>query len=255
MYLVAIAELGGELSSSRLGSLATDLGTTAYELRLALNAGLPAVVLITDNETQAKTAAATITRHEHIPTICDRNRVLPAGHMTTLRDFELTRSALIADRTSKESCPYDAFTVLLRATHRSQQESVEQIQERQFRPGMALMTGGLVLSKKTTKEVTTTTTTREQVLYLFRRGEEHPWILRERFANYAALGSAMGPSSFENFTKAIAELRKLAQGALYDERLVNSRSIRGLGDGSLATDLLAYLLAHYLIHRTHGANQ
>lgn len=252
MHLVAIVELGCELSKTELGSLAADIGTTGYELRLLLNAGLPAVVLVTADEAQAKAVATIVSRHGHTPALCCRSRVLPSAHMTTLRDFELTCAALIADRTSKESCPYNDFSVLLRATHRTQHESTEQLAERKFQPGMALATGGLILSKKVTKEVTTTTTLREQVLYLFRRGEQHPWILRERFANYAALGSAMGPASFENFTKTIAELRTRSPNAIYDERLVKTVPIRGLGEGSSATDLLAYLLAEHLLKRDLG---
>lgn len=61
MYAVAIAELAQ--SPGPLGALATQLamqlGTTRYELELALNAGLPAVVLLTvDAEAAAKASRA-----------------------------------------------------------------------------------------------------------------------------------------------------------------------------------------------------
>jgi hypothetical protein len=110
---------------------------------------------------------------------------------------------------------------------------------------MAVATGGLVLSKTVTKEVATTTSTRDQVAYLFRRGSAHPFILRERGTNYATLGARMARSSFENFTTTIARLRELAPHAAYDERLMNSRPIRGIGDGSDAVDILAYLIAEH----------
>ena len=45
MYVVAIAELSA--SGGALGELATELGTTLYELKLTLNAGLPAIVVLT----------------------------------------------------------------------------------------------------------------------------------------------------------------------------------------------------------------
>lgn len=245
MHLVAIAELGGPVEGSQLASLANDIGTTAYELRLLLNAGLPAVVLITVDEAQATAAVAAILSHQHVPVACDRSRVVPSSRLTTLRNFELTKTDLVSDRDSTESCRYDDIAVMLRATHRSSRESVEQVKGRKFQPAMALATGGMVLSKKVTKEVITTTTSREQVLYLFLRDREQPWILRERVSSYAALGADMGPSSFENFSRTIAQLRKLAPQAIYDERLTSGRPIRGVGDGSEATDLLAYLLADY----------
>ena len=246
MHLVAIAELKGQLDTPQLNALATDIGTTAYELRLLLNAGLPAVVLVTSDGAQAKAAYDAIHRHSHVPAICDRSRTVQTASMTTLRHFEITPTHLTSDPSSGETCPWEDISVMLRALHRSTRETVETVKERKFQPGMAIASGGLILSKKITKDVTTTTATREQVLYLFRRSGQNPWILRERVASFAALGPAMAPSSFENFTKAVAQLRKLAPKAVYDERLLVSRPIRGLGEGSDSTDLLAYLLADYL---------
>lgn len=243
MYLVAIAELNGTPQAAELSALAGEIGTTAYDLRLVLNAGLPAVVVVTRDEAVARAAAAAVARRGYPHVFCDRSAIIPSAQLTALRQFELTSSELIADRSSGEAVRFTDLTVLVRAVHRSSQHTVEQVKERKLRPVMAVATGGLVMSKQVTKEVTTTISTRDQVLYLFRRGSPHPWILRERGANYATLGAAMGRSSFENFTKTIARLRELAPTAVYDERLVNSRPIRGIGDGSDAVDILAYMIA------------
>jgi hypothetical protein len=243
MHIVAIAESKGELDSTKLAALAADIGTTAYELRLLLNMGLPAVVLVTADGAKANAAAAAIARQRQVPVICDRSQIQPSAAMTALRDFELGPNQLVVDRASRLACGYDELRLMVRAVHRSSHQSVEQVKERQLRPVMAVATGGLIMSKKVTKEVTTTTSTREHVLYLFRSGQEHPWILRERVANYSTLGSAMGPASFENFTTTVARLRQFAPRAVYDERLINSRPIRGLGDGSDVVDIWAYLMA------------
>jgi hypothetical protein len=108
---------------------------------------------------------------------------------------------------------------------------------------MAIITGGLVLSKTTRREVVTQTEVRDAVLYIFRRSPARPWILRERGARYAALGEALRPSSLENFATSIRLLRERAPRAVYDERLVSARAIRGVADGALASDLRAHLLA------------
>jgi hypothetical protein len=246
MYLVAIAELAQSLEAPQLATLAADIGTTAYELRLLLNAGLPAVVLATADADQAKSVAAAIARQGHVSISCDRRGVVPSASMTLLRNFEFTKAELVADRGSTELCPYDDIAVLLRATHRTTTESVQQVKERKLRPVAAVLTGGLILSKTTTKEVTTTSAQREQVLYIFRKSQHKPWLLRERSANYATLGAAMGPASFENFTTTITQLRERARDAAYDERLLASRPIRGVADGIEAMDLLADLWARYL---------
>ncbi|HEY5956995.1 MAG TPA: hypothetical protein VIV60_10600 [Polyangiaceae bacterium] len=240
---MAIADLKSPIESAQLNALATDLGTTAYELRLLLNAGLPAIVLITANEAQANGAVAAIARHRLVAITCNRSQTLSSDDMVTLQDFELRQSELVVNRATQISCPYANLRLLLRAVHRSVRQSAEQVKERKLRPLMALATGGMVMSKKVTKEVTTTTSQHENVLYLFRHGEFHPWLLRERGANYAALGGAMGPSSFENFMTTVARMRQLAPDAGYDERLVNSHPIRGIGDGSNAVDILAYVMA------------
>jgi hypothetical protein len=252
MHLVAIAELKGSLDTPKLNALAKDLETTAYELRLLLNAGLPAVVVVTADPDQARRLYDAIIRHEHIAARCDRDVVVPSAKMTTLRHFQWTPTQLVADSNSPESCPWENVSVMLRATHRTTRETIETVKERQFQPSMALATGGLVMSKKITKEVTTTTASREQVCYLFRKSGHTPWLLRERSASYGALGTAMAPSSFENFAKTVAQFRAFAPSAVYDERLLVNRPIRGVGDGSDATDLLAYLLTDYYGQRTNG---
>lgn len=245
MYLVAIAALNGKPDTAQLSSLAEDLGTTAYDLRLVLNAGLPAVVLTSAEEALARAAEAAIARRGHVPVACDRRTILPSAQLTTLRQFELTGTDLVADRGSGEAMPLAELSIIVRAVHRSSQHTVEQVKEKKLRPLMAVATGGLVMSKTVTKEVSTTTSNREQVAYLFRRGSAHPFLLRERSASYATLGAAMARSSFENFTKTIARLRELAPHAAYDDRLMNSRPIRGMGDGSDAVDILAHLIAQH----------
>lgn len=246
MHLVAIAELSNDLASAQLKALADDLGTTAYELRLLLNAGLPAVVLATTDESLAQSACAAIARHGHRAIYCDRNRIVPSSSLVVLREFEFTPTALLVDRGSTLTCAYEDISVLLRATHRTVTEQSQEVKERKLRPVMALATGGLVMSKTTVKTVTSTSAQREQVLYIFGRSNDAPWLLRERAARYTGLGPAMMPSSFANFAATVTRLRSLAGNAKYDERLITSRPIRGLADDIEATDCYAWLLAQQL---------
>lgn len=244
MHLVAIAELGGALEAA-VGPLAGDLGTTVYELRLTLNAGLPAVVLATTEKSRAAEAVAAITARGHRPVACAREDVVPSARMTALRDFQLEGDAIAPRSSSPERLPFADILALLRATHRTVTETTHAVTERKLRPGMAIVTGGLVMSKKTTREVTERTDTRENVLYLFRRSGAEPWILRERAGRFMALGADLRPTSLENFATTTRYLRTRAPHAHYDERLVAGRPIRGVADGIEATDLLAHLLATY----------
>jgi hypothetical protein len=166
--------------------------------------------------------------------------------MTSLREFQLAEDWLTPQAGSSDRIGYGDIAVLLRATHRTTAESVEKIKERKLRPVMALATGGLVLSKTTTREVVTRTEDSEQVLYMFRRSGASPWLLRERSAHYGGLGAALRPTSLENFSNTVERIRNSAPLAAYDERLVNSRPIRGVANGVEATDILAHLLAKHL---------
>ncbi|HEX4475451.1 MAG TPA: hypothetical protein VH142_10270 [Polyangiaceae bacterium] len=246
MFLVAIAELAGPVDAS-VAPLAADLNTTAYELKLLLNGGLPAVVLATVDEGLARAAIATVKRHKHVPVTCDRRLVVPSARMTALSAFAFSDSGVTADERGGEELPWSDIGALLRATLRSSTETTQEIKERKFRPGMALATGGMVLSKKVTREVTTRTEHREQALYLFRRSGAPPWVLNERGTRYGGLGADLRPTSLDNFQTAIRRIRERAPGAAYDERLMNGRPMRGVAEGSTATDLFAYLLAKYLM--------
>jgi hypothetical protein len=144
-------------------------------------------------------------------------------------------------RSGAAALPYADIVALLKATHRTEETGVSEEKERKFRPGMALATGGLVLSKTIKRQVVTRTESREQVLYVFTRSGD-PWILRERSARYAGLGAALAPTSLENFRTTLDQLRQRAPHAVYDERLQSPRTIRGIADGSAATDLLAHLI-------------
>jgi hypothetical protein len=241
MHIVAIAELAS--SPADLSGLANELGTTLYELKLTLSAGLPAVVLATQDASAAERAALAISRSGHRLVRCERRDVVESSAMTTLTDIAFDPDALRAGGVANERLPYDDILALLSATQRRSETSTREEKERKLRPGMAIITGGLVLSKTTRREVVTQTEVRDAVLYIFRRSLARPWILRERGARYAALGDALRPSSLENFATSIRLLRERARGAIFDDRLTSARPIRGVADGVLASDLRAHLLA------------
>jgi hypothetical protein len=135
-------------------------------------------------------------------------------------------------------------------------ETSTEVRGKQLSMGRAIATGGLVLSKSVKREQRSSATDIQQVLYVFRSSGERPWLLRERSANYAALGSELGPSSLQNFSTAVRRLRELAPAAAYDERLMKLHRgggppvVRGAaGAQSVVTstasalDLAAHLLA------------
>lgn len=250
-HVVAITELAGsaagtarelalELAATRL---APALGATPYELRLALSAGFPAIVLMTPDPARAGAVREQILSQGHRVVTCARADVISSASMTALKDFRFDERDLAATGSGTDRLPFSDILALLRASHRTATETKTELKERKLRPGMAIATGGMVLTKTTTREVISRTEEREQVLYVWRKSNAAPWILRERSGRYAGLGGDVGRTTLENFATTIRRLRELLPAAFYDERLLTARTVRGIADGIDAADLLAHLVA------------
>ncbi len=242
MFLVAIVDIDRIPDAART-TLAAALGTTLYELRLVLSAGLPAVVLTTPEASRAEAAVSAIAREGGQAVWAERRTVYPSGRMPAIRDFRFQPSGLTATETASEQLAFSDIFAIIRATHSTVTTRSAVVKERKLDPGRALITGGLKMSRTTSREVVSRTDTREQVLYLFRRSGAPPWLLRERSAHYGGLGKALGPSSLGNFQEVVRALRERVPNAAYDERFLAHRTLRGISDGLEATDILVHLLA------------
>jgi hypothetical protein len=254
VHVVALIELRGPVEAEA-ASLARDLGTTVYEERLKLAAGLPAILLTSADAGAAHDLAAKIAARGHEARVCDSAAVIPNDAMFALRRFAFEPDALTSlDPPGR--LPYHDVLALIRASHQSRTETRTETKSKQFSAGRAILSGGLVMRKNVTREEKTVANEREYLLYIFRVNGETPWILRERGTQYAGLGDEAGPSSAQNFLAFIARLRKMAKDAIYDERLLHprgapSRVVRTGGAAAEAftvssasgVDLMAHLLA------------
>jgi len=258
VFVVAICELKTR-PEIEAQALARDLGGTAYEHQMHLVGGLPATVLTTIDRELAERTLAAVRRRGHGAVACDASAVVPSEHMVDLRRFRLEHDAVLAEGPRPQRLPASDVLALLRATHRTDMESREQVKGKQLSMGRALVTGGLVMSKSVKNEQRSRTSDVQQVLYIFRASGETPWLLRERGTHFGTLGSAMGPSSMQNFVTTIGRLRELAPAAAYDERLLALRRAPGppvksgsFGVESVSTssasalDLAAHLLALWI---------
>jgi hypothetical protein len=258
VHVVAVAELATPIEAEA-AALAADLGTTAYEERLKLVAGFPAIVLTSAEPGPARDLVARLRARGHGVVCCDAAAVVPSGAMVPLRRFTFEPDALVAPDVPGARLPYGDVAGIFRASHQTRTETRTEGTSKQFSAGRALLTGGLVLTKNVSREEKSVTDEREQVCYLFRAGGDTPWLLRERGTHYAGLGAEVGPSSALNFVATMARLRKLSPGAVYDDRLMNprnapSRPIR-TGSSSAETvgvssasgvDLVAHLMALWI---------
>ncbi|HEY4117888.1 MAG TPA: hypothetical protein VGM56_08535 [Byssovorax sp.] len=259
MHVVAIASLATppgvtDAIAAEAKALANDLGTTAYEERLKLVAGLPAIVLTAADPARARGLLESIRARGHEAFCVDAAEVVGSAEMVLVRRFAFEPDALVLVD-SGERLPFGDLRAILRAMHSKHTESRTEVTTKKFDVGRAVLSGGLVVRKKVTEEKKAFSSESEQVLYLFRASGEAPWLVRERGTNYTGLGAELEPSAARNFLSLTARLRELAPAAGYSERLLAPGSankhmrLSGGGTNSVSVssadgvDLLAHILA------------
>lgn len=235
MFVVAILELHGTLEGEA-AALAVDVGGTAYDARMLLGSGTPAVVRRTEDKAQALDLLARLRARGHGAAACDASAVVAAEAMIPMRRFRLGPSAVALDDRPGETLPYDDLLALVAAVHRTQTHVETHVTEKKLSITRAIVTSGLSMTKTVKKEMHSTTEERDNVLYLFRRSGAKPWLLREgAVADWSGHGQPLAASRLENFRLAIGALRAGAPGAAFDDRLVSRKT--------QDADLLAHLLA------------
>ncbi|EYF02841.1 Hypothetical protein CAP_6421 [Chondromyces apiculatus DSM 436] len=236
-------------------ALATDLGSTAYEQRLHLTSGTPAVVLTTPDPDRARALLRSVRGRGHEAVAFDASAIVPSGEMLPLRRGRLDPEGITAEEPAATHTPgalgrlpFEDILALIRASQRVRLETTVEVKEQKIGLGRAVTTGGLVMTKTVTRQQTRVSDERAEVLYLYRRSGELPWILRERSASYTWLGDRIAPVSLQNFRQTVALLRERAPRAHYDERLTGPRrALPAAGEPSAASsDPTADLLAHAL---------
>jgi len=236
MHIVALTRLAGTVEQEAT-ALAKDLGGVAYEHRLKLAAGMPAIVLTTGDEARAESLAAALRKRGHGVVRFADHAIIPRSDMVALRRFALEPDALASLRVPAARIPWTDIAVLVRSTLRETDETTKVETKKQIAVGKAVLSGGLMPFKNTKQETTSRTTEIQGVLYLFPRTSGAPWLVLEQQTEFEPLGDAITTSSSRNFTLLVDRLRVLARGAAYDDRLVARRV------PAAELDTYAYLVA------------
>jgi hypothetical protein len=257
VYIVAIAELNGAIEVEA-GALSADLGVSAYEARLVLASGTPAIVRTTSDKAQALDLLARLRKRGHGAIVCDTSDVVASDAMTSMRRFCLGSTSISIEDEPGAKLAYDDVLALIAAVHRVSTTSESEVKSSTFSVGRAVITGGLMMTKTVKRGTRAVMEEREPVLYVFHRGGA-PWILRERGTRWAGHGCPVAPSAGANFRTTVGVLRELTAHAVYDDRLVTRRSapermaLSGGGAGTTRTtssevgiDLLAHLVALWI---------
>jgi hypothetical protein len=257
VFVVVIAELHGPIEGE-VAPLAADMGATAYDARLLLASGLPAIVKTTPDKAVALELLSRLRARGHGAVACDASAVVASEDMVAMRRPRLEADAVTIDDRPDERLPYSDVLALLPAVHQRRVETATQTRETKLSMGRAVMTGGMAFTKTVKTSTRNATEEREVVLYVFRKSGERPWLLREHGTGWAGLGLPLAPSESENYRLAVAALRERTPGATFDDRLMTRKAAErsslsgGAGTTTVKTssqagvDLLAHVMALWI---------
>lgn len=215
MFLVAITSLSTSIEDEA-AALARDVGQTAYEVRLLLADDPPCIVLRTPERERALGLVASARARGQGVVACEAARVASFADMTEIEGIGDEGLA-----SSEGSLAWADTVAIVRFTVRKTWQTTRKETKREVAVGMAIATGGVILSKKVTKEHTERHEGREQFVCVFRRGGP-AWIASENGVDYSTLPGGIGRTATENFDRFV-ELLRTRSGAPYDDRFLRSK--------------------------------
>ncbi|WP_243324318.1 hypothetical protein [Geothrix sp. SG200] len=125
-------------------------------------------------------------------------------------------------------CPLDAVRLLQRGARTQSTTEVLKTKERRFDLGKAVLSGGLLLTKKVEKVEERTTHAKEPFL-LVQRGDGHPDLMvYEHGMDYRCLGADMRPATLANLALLSARFQALCPQAPLDDRVGRPGFVAGL---------------------------
>ena len=126
------------------------------------------------------------------------------------------------------TCSPEEMGLFQRGVRRSRRSTKVTTSERRFAAGKALLSGGLLLTKKVEKTTVKTSESEESFLLIERTDGEPDIIVYERRVNFGFLGPAMLPSSRGNLDPVWRQLCAMAPAVATDDRVAEPGFVRGL---------------------------
>lgn len=223
MHVVAVTRWGAPLDGE-LSALSARLGVVAYDLRMRLAGGLPAIFARVDDATEASEHVAFLRGRGHGAVACDAEVVAGPEDQIRPADFELGATALgVVSGGQRFELPYGDILAMVHATRHAAAEETVTKTEKRLSLGRAVLSGGVMLRKKVQTTETTVTEDQESVIYVFCRSLSAPCVLAEHGLRYDGLGEERQLTTAQNFSLLSEKLKSLAPGALDDDRLVKHK--------------------------------
>jgi hypothetical protein len=236
-------------TANAAAAAAQAMGLVLADVTRRLAGPLPRIMMVDSDPDRVEAARARLDALGFITAACAPEAVPSDEDRLVARRMTFEGSGFVAydGQGNRHPCPKDAISLFQRGVRISTAEAITKETTKKFDVGRAIMSGGLLLTKKSTTTSTKVTETREAFLIVHRNDGEPDIIMYERQMDYRALGAAMQPSSFSNLDLLAKQLAALVPGAPTDARIgrpgfVNSLPLCAANPVDLAIFLIA--LAH-----------
>jgi hypothetical protein len=169
----------------------------------------------------------------------DERRIIVRG-LTWTADGFLAQDA----QGSVHACPFAAVRLIQRGARTHSSTAVEKTTTRKLDLGMAVLSGGLIMTKKVTQTTERTTQAKEPFLLLQREDATPDLMIYEHRMSYRCLGAEMGPGTLANLGRQTTKFKALCPQAPLDDRVGRPGFVAGLPLVGVDTvDLGLYLVS------------
>src|SRR5664279_2474445 len=173
---------------------------------------------------------AKLTAEEFVAWASDPTQIPTDDRRVLVRSLSWTADGFMAQdaQGSVHACPFVAVRLIQRGARIHTSTEVEKTTKRQFNLGGALLSGGLILTKKVTKTTERTIHAKEPFLLLQRDDSAPDLMIYEHRISYQCLGSVMGPSTLGNLGLLITRFQTLCPQTPLDDRVGRPGFVTGL---------------------------
>jgi hypothetical protein len=231
MYLVVLHDWKMEEGAVAM-FVAEKMGTVAFEARQKLAGGSPVVIATFADQDHARALVDSLTQEDLPAFLIDAEEVRKHLSPYYVHRFVLGEEALKVESRDGECCEieYGTIDLLLVAICKTGEiQTTGTEMSRKFSLGKTLLAGGLPMTKQVKTEKIVTVEERDESLWLYTH-DRALFIFDRPVMNYDGLGEAMQLTRGLNFAYLKNELKRLAPGALFDDRLLKRAAmIRLLG--------------------------
>jgi hypothetical protein len=216
--------------ATALARAATVTGLAAADLRYRLQGTLPRALLTAADGDQLALVSQRLDALGFVTLVCDPRLAPTDGDRVLGRGLRIEPEQLVVvdGAGGEQEVPWGALDVIQRGVRVTTLATKEKIVERKFDVTRAVLSTGLILTRKEEREVVRTSEASEPFALLQRNDGEQDIILYERRIDYRSLGREMQPSSHANLELVVRRMRAAAPAATHDDRVARPGFIGAL---------------------------